>query len=143
MDVRDVAHDVVGDGGADMVAVVLVHAGVIHVGRMVRQGLQRPVGHVRVVHGRWRVLHRVRMYPVVILQKANARSPIWTLGAAGHRAGAACSFATLGGSASPRRRWDVTPTGTKRRTTLIPWTPCPDCPERRQPQVSTKNNKFS
>lgn len=58
-----------------MVAVVLVHSGVVHVGRVVRQGLQGPVGHVRVVHGRWRVLHRVRMYPVVILQKANARSP--------------------------------------------------------------------
>jgi hypothetical protein len=32
VDVRDVAHDVVGDGGADMVAVVLVHSRVVHVG---------------------------------------------------------------------------------------------------------------
>lgn len=67
MDVGHGPHDMVGGRRHVVGGVELVHGGVVHVRRVMRHRLQRPVTGVRVVHGPRRRLH-VRMDPVIVLE---------------------------------------------------------------------------
>jgi hypothetical protein len=75
VDVCHRAHDVIGHGCDVIARMILMHA-VVHVWRMVSDVLERPMGHMWVVHGGWGVSHVGSVNAIIILYKSENKYAI-------------------------------------------------------------------